>query len=68
MPELYRKRYIWASSNSVKMKLKLVVDKKRNRVIYAEAQKDFVDLLFYILSLPLSAAGLQLCSGCFRGL
>ncbi|CAL1393445.1 unnamed protein product [Linum trigynum] len=44
-----------ASSNSVKMKLKLIVDKKRNKVIYAEAQKDFVDLLIYLLSLPLSA-------------
>ncbi|CAL1408891.1 unnamed protein product [Linum trigynum] len=37
------------------MKLKLVVDKKKNKVIFAEAQKDFVDLLIYILSLPLSA-------------
>ncbi|CAI0554569.1 unnamed protein product [Linum tenue] len=40
---------------AAKMKLKLVVDKKRNKVIFAEAQKDFVDLLIYILSLPLSA-------------
>ncbi|CAL1376622.1 unnamed protein product [Linum trigynum] len=40
---------------TAKMKLKLVVDRKRNMVIFAEAQKDFVDLLFYILSLPLSA-------------
>ncbi|CAL1380368.1 unnamed protein product [Linum trigynum] len=37
------------------IELKLVVDKQRNKVIFAEAQKDFVDLLVYILSLPLSA-------------
>ncbi|CAI0411442.1 unnamed protein product [Linum tenue] len=33
-----------------------MVDKKRNKVLFAEAGKDFVDFLIYILSLPLSAA------------
>ncbi|CAL1374442.1 unnamed protein product [Linum trigynum] len=32
-----------------------MVDKKRNKVLFAEAGKDFVDFLIYILSLPLSA-------------
>jgi hypothetical protein len=34
------------------VKLKLLVDKKSNRVLFAEASKEFVDFLFYILSLP----------------
>ncbi|GAV77078.1 DUF674 domain-containing protein, partial [Cephalotus follicularis] len=34
--------------------LKLLVDKKGHRVLFAEANKDFVDFLFYILSLPIA--------------
>ncbi|CAN1269400.1 hypothetical protein LINPERPRIM_LOCUS13568 [Linum perenne] len=33
--------------------LKLLIDKKNNRVLFAEAGKDFVDFLFSIFSLPL---------------
>ncbi|KAF6160960.1 hypothetical protein GIB67_007601 [Kingdonia uniflora] len=32
--------------------IKVVVDKKRNRVIFVEAGKDFVDILFSFLTLP----------------
>ncbi|OMP02621.1 hypothetical protein COLO4_10959 [Corchorus olitorius] len=36
-----------------KPKLSLMIDKKANKVLFAEAGKDFVDFLFSILSLPL---------------
>ncbi|KAK9683406.1 hypothetical protein RND81_10G138500 [Saponaria officinalis] len=35
-----------------KMSLKLLVDKSANKVLFAEAGKDFVDFLFHIMSLP----------------
>ncbi|XP_058182424.1 uncharacterized protein LOC131300541 [Rhododendron vialii] len=43
-----------ASSSSSKevITLKLLVDTKNNRVLFAEAGKDFVDFLFTLLSLP----------------
>lgn len=42
-----------ATSN---ISLKLLIDKKANKVIFAEAGKAFVDILLYILSLPLATA------------
>ncbi|GJV50261.1 hypothetical protein Tco_1440473 [Tanacetum coccineum] len=36
-----------------KMTLKLLVDKKGQRVLFAEAPKEFVDFIFHIFSLPL---------------
>lgn len=33
--------------------LRVLVDKERNRVVYAEAGKDFIDVLFSFLTLPL---------------
>lgn len=36
-----------------KVSLWVLVDKERNRVLYAEAGKDFVDVLFSFLTLPL---------------
>ncbi|XVE52739.1 hypothetical protein DITRI_Ditri02bG0147300 [Diplodiscus trichospermus] len=35
-----------------KLSLKLLIDKKANKVLFAEAGKEFVDFLFYLLSLP----------------
>ncbi|KAF2321306.1 hypothetical protein GH714_038563 [Hevea brasiliensis] len=35
-----------------KVSLKLLIDKKANKVLFAEAGKDFVDFLFILLSLP----------------
>nr|GMD01990.1 DUF674 domain-containing protein [Ipomoea batatas] len=35
--------------------LKLFIDTKARKVLYAEADKDFVDFLFYIMSLPLAS-------------
>lgn len=35
------------------LKLKLLVDKKQNRVVLAEAGKEFVDVLFSFLTLPM---------------
>ncbi|GMI87144.1 hypothetical protein HRI_002383700 [Hibiscus trionum] len=35
--------------------LKLVIDPKSNRLLFAEAGKEFVDFLFHIMSLPVSS-------------
>jgi hypothetical protein len=35
------------------VRLRVLVDKERNRVLYAESGKDFVDVLFSFLTLPL---------------
>ncbi|KAI3793373.1 hypothetical protein L1987_35992 [Smallanthus sonchifolius] len=43
------------SSASTKVSIKLLIDVKSNKVLFAEASKDFVDFLFYILSLPVGA-------------
>ena len=37
---------------SSKVSLKLLIDTKGNKVLFAEAGKDFVDFLFNLLSLP----------------
>ncbi|KVH89238.1 uncharacterized protein LOC112526966 [Cynara cardunculus var. scolymus] len=37
------------------MTLKLLVDKRDGKVMFAEASKDFVDFLFYILTLPIGS-------------
>ena len=36
-----------------KVNLKLLIDTKSNKVLFAEAGKDFIDFLFNLLSLPL---------------
>ncbi|KAH7525536.1 hypothetical protein ACOSP7_032663 [Xanthoceras sorbifolium] len=41
---------------SPKIKLKLRVDADANKVVFAEADKDFIDFLIHILSLPLVTA------------
>ncbi|GMP63511.1 hypothetical protein CsSME_00025163 [Camellia sinensis var. sinensis] len=38
--------------SSSKVSLKLLIDTKAHKVLFAEAGKDFVDFLFNILSLP----------------
>ncbi|XP_031254256.1 uncharacterized protein LOC116112241 [Pistacia vera] len=35
-----------------KINLKLLIDTENNKVLFAEAGKEFVDFLFYLLSLP----------------
>ena len=40
-----------ATSKTSKVTLKLLIDTKGQRVLFAEAGKDFVDFLFYLLSL-----------------
>ncbi|XP_020201856.1 uncharacterized protein LOC109787715 [Cajanus cajan] len=42
-----------ASKTEQQVTLKLMVIKKRNKVLFAEAGKDFVDVLFSFLTLPL---------------
>ncbi|KAI8539933.1 hypothetical protein RHMOL_Rhmol09G0221300 [Rhododendron molle] len=43
------------ASSSKEVTLKLLIDTKKNRVLFAEAGKDFVDFLFTLLSLPVGA-------------
>ncbi|XP_074277009.1 uncharacterized protein LOC141600666 [Silene latifolia] len=40
--------------NTTKLNLKLLVDTKNNKVLFAEAGKDFVDFLFHLMSLPVA--------------
>ncbi|KAF4349152.1 hypothetical protein CsatB_020224 [Cannabis sativa] len=40
--------------DTVKISLKLLIDKKNEKVLFAEAGKDFVDFLFTLLSLPVA--------------
>ncbi|KAK9064144.1 hypothetical protein SSX86_018016 [Deinandra increscens subsp. villosa] len=42
-------------TNSAAMSLKLLVNKQDRKVVFAEVNKDFVDFLFYILTLPIGA-------------
>ncbi|XXG89337.1 hypothetical protein AAC387_Pa12g1359 [Persea americana] len=37
------------------LSLNLLVDKQRNRVVYAESGKDFIDILFSFLTMPISS-------------
>ncbi|KAK9061213.1 hypothetical protein SSX86_018393 [Deinandra increscens subsp. villosa] len=43
------------SSSASKISLKLLIDVKSKKVLFAEASKEFVDFLFHILSLPVGA-------------
>lgn len=60
------------ATSEPKMRLKLLIDRKDGRVIFAEAGKDFVDLLFYLFSLPIGTAvkvlGPQSMVGCMGDL
>ncbi|KMZ73208.1 hypothetical protein ZOSMA_150G00070 [Zostera marina] len=40
---------------ATKISLKLLINKSTNKVLFAEANKDFVDFLFSLLALPLGA-------------
>ncbi|WJX76560.1 hypothetical protein P8452_59966 [Trifolium repens] len=42
-----------AAEQGDKVTLRVIVDKERNQVVYAEAGKDFVDVLFSFLTFPL---------------
>jgi Protein of unknown function (DUF674) len=44
-----------SEANNPKIKLKLLIDKKSQRVLLAEAGKDAVDFLFTLLTLPLGS-------------
>ncbi|ESR49322.1 hypothetical protein CICLE_v10033960mg [Citrus x clementina] len=41
-----------SDSETTKVKLKLIIDKRDNKVLFAEAEKDFVDILFNLLYMP----------------
>ncbi|XP_022856429.1 uncharacterized protein LOC111377533 [Olea europaea var. sylvestris] len=55
-----------------KVRLKLLIDTKGKRVLFAEAGKDFVDFIFHVLALPLATVirllGKQEMVGCLGNL
>lgn len=55
-------------ASSKKLILKLLVEKEKKRVVFAEADKDFVDILFSFLTLPMGTItrllGKQTSLGC----
>lgn len=58
------------SNTETKVKLKLMIDKPANKVLFAEAEKDFVDILFNLLYMPFGSvirllrnAGMVGCTG-----
>ncbi|KAL9678683.1 hypothetical protein QQ045_016532 [Rhodiola kirilowii] len=53
LPEESLRSTMEKPDKSCKMKLKLFVDNKSSKVLFAEADKEFVDFLFSILALPL---------------
>ncbi|PIA44881.1 hypothetical protein AQUCO_01700451v1 [Aquilegia coerulea] len=40
-------------ANEKKINIRLLIDKEKNKVLFAESDKDFVDLLFSFLTLPI---------------
>ncbi|KAJ9175660.1 hypothetical protein P3X46_014195 [Hevea brasiliensis] len=53
--------------NTPTLSLKLLVDKKASKVLFAEAGKDFVDFLFNLLSLPIGTVIRALTNGSMVG-
>ncbi|KAK9186926.1 hypothetical protein WN944_018315 [Citrus x changshan-huyou] len=58
------------SNTETKVKLKLMIEKPANKVLFAEAEKDFVDILFNLLYMPFGSvirllrnAGMVGCTG-----
>ena len=47
--------------------LKLMISKSKKTVCYAEVDKDFVNLLFSFLTVPLGHVVKQIQNGCFNG-
>ncbi|GJM94386.1 hypothetical protein PR202_ga11026 [Eleusine coracana subsp. coracana] len=50
-----------------KISLKLLVDTKTNRVLFAEAGKEFVDFVFSLLTLPIGAVAKLISAGTMHG-
>ncbi|GMP39385.1 hypothetical protein CsSME_00010244 [Camellia sinensis var. sinensis] len=42
-----------ATDASESISLKILVDKEKNRVVFAEANKDFVDIIFSFMTIPI---------------
>ncbi|KAF9596228.1 hypothetical protein IFM89_008387 [Coptis chinensis] len=62
-------------ASNLSISIKLLVDKKKNRVLYAESDHAFVDILFSFLTLPMGTITRLLCTkssvseiGCMRNL
>lgn len=52
-----------------KLSMKLLIDTKAKKVVFAEVEKDFVDFLFHILSLPVGRVSKQKgMNGCLLNL
>ncbi|KAK9019436.1 hypothetical protein V6N11_053960 [Hibiscus sabdariffa] len=61
-----------ASSSPTSVSLKLLIDSKSNRLVFAEAGKDFVDFISSIMSLPVGTVvrllSKQGTAGCIRNI
>ncbi|CAH2066511.1 unnamed protein product [Thlaspi arvense] len=60
-------------ANSEKFRLKLLIDEKRNKVVLAEANQDFADVLISLLTLPMGRIAKLLGNhktvlGCYKNL
>ncbi|KAL2323900.1 hypothetical protein Fmac_022958 [Flemingia macrophylla] len=50
-----RNRYVYnMASSSTKLTMKILIDSKNNRVLFAEASKEVIDFFFSLLRLPVS--------------
>ncbi|XP_052295759.1 uncharacterized protein LOC102625559 isoform X3 [Citrus sinensis] len=56
-----------SNTETTKVKLKLMIDKRANKVLFAEAEKDFVDILFNVLYMPFGSVARLLTDAGFGG-
>ncbi|XP_034705090.1 uncharacterized protein LOC117929012 isoform X2 [Vitis riparia] len=56
------------NSSTPKMNLKLLINTEDNKVVFAEAEKDFIDFLFNLLTLPIGTIVGFLPEACLGGL
>ncbi|KAG5602316.1 hypothetical protein H5410_033686 [Solanum commersonii] len=61
-----------ATATTTKLSIKLLIDSKAKKVVIAEVEKNFVDFLFHILSLPIGKVTKLLkergMNGCFHNI
>ena len=56
-----------SNTTTAALSMKLLIDRKAQRVLFAEASKDVVDFLFSLLALPLGAVAKLLTAGAGAG-
>ena len=56
-----------SNTETTTVKWKLMIDKRVNKVVFAEAEKDFVDILFNVLYMPFGSVARLLTDAGFGG-